>query len=117
MSDEEFTGDGSMAATAAAGATTAVTNVSIKLPPFWLSNPEVWFAQVEAHFTTPHITAQKTRSDYVIASLSPEVATEVRDLILKPPTDTPYTILKENLSSAQPPLSSAAYSNSSMLRN
>jgi hypothetical protein len=41
------------------------------------------------------LTDQKTRFDYVIASLSPEVATEVRDFILKPPNDTPYTVLKE----------------------
>lgn len=78
-------------------ATAAVANVSVKLPPFWPSDPEVWFAQVEAHFTTRRITTQKTRFEYVIASLSPEVATEVRDLILKPPEGTPYTVLKEQL--------------------
>ena len=33
----------------------------------------------------------------MIASLSPEVATEIRDLILKPPEATPYTVLKEQL--------------------
>lgn len=82
-------GDGSASAT--------VANVSVKLPPFWPSDPEVWFAQVEAHFTTRRITAQKTKFEYIIASLSPEVATEVRDLILKPPEVDPYSVLKEQL--------------------
>ena len=75
----------------------AVATVSVKLPPFWPSDPEVWFAQVKAHFTSRCITAQHTRFGYVIASLTPEVATEVRDLILKPPDDRPYTVLREKL--------------------
>lgn len=75
----------------------AAANYNIKLPPFWPADPEIWFAQVEAHFTTKKLNAQKPRFDYVVASLSPEIATEVRDLILKPPEDNPYTRLKEQL--------------------
>ena len=79
-------------------ATTAtLATVSVKLPPFWPSDPEIWLAQVEATFTTRRITSEKTRFDYVIASLSPEVATKIRDLILKPPETTPYKVLKEQL--------------------
>lgn len=83
----------------AASGPPAVATVSVKLSPFWPSEVELWFAQVEAHFTTRCIMAQFTRFDYVIDSLTPEVAAEVHvcDLILKPPEDQPYTALREQL--------------------
>ena len=71
--------------------------VSLKLPLFWPADPTVWFLQVEAQFTLKGIVQQHTRFDHVIAVLTPEVATEVRDIILNPPEDTPYDLLKATL--------------------
>ena len=71
--------------------------ISVKLPPFWPSDPQLWFAHVQAQFSTRKIMNQRTMFHYVIASLALEFAAEIRDLILTPPAETPYDILKETL--------------------
>ena len=75
----------------------AVHAVALKLPPFWPNDPVVWFAQVEAQFLTRNITSQSTQFAYVISSLPPEIAQEIRDLLLSPPSDHPYDTLKSEL--------------------
>ena len=81
-------------APAVAEAAPSLAAVSLKPPPFWPADPEVWFAQVKAQFTTKRITGQRTMFDYIVSSLNHEFATEVRDLLLRPPTDDPYATLK-----------------------
>ena len=75
----------------------AVSAVSLKLPPFWPGDPELWFAQVEVQFALRGITAQTTKFSYVMASLTQEYAHEVRDVLSHPPTDDPFTHLKQQL--------------------
>ena len=70
---------------------------NLKLPPFWPSDPELWFAQVEDQFACQHITSQRSMFNYIVSSLTPEFAVEVWDLLLKPPADNPYNQLKEQL--------------------
>ena len=61
-----------------------VAAIQLKLPPFWPKDPELWFAQTEAQFTTRGITVFHTKFNYIVASLLPEFITEVRDLLLRP---------------------------------
>ena len=58
-----------------------VPAIAIKLPPFWPSDPNIWFMQVEAQFTTQGINNQRTMFKYIVA-LSPDTATEICYLIL-----------------------------------
>ena len=71
--------------------------VSIKLPPFWPADSQLWLMQVEAQFAIRNIVSQQTKFYHIVGSLSPEVATEVRDIILHPDADAPYDKLKEAL--------------------
>ena len=66
----------------------SIGTVNLKIPPFWPTNTQVWLAQVEAQFTTQGITQQWTKYDHIVASLAPEYATEIRNLILHPPEET-----------------------------
>jgi len=70
--------------------------VSLKLPDFWPSDPELWFAQAEALFTAQNITQEKTKFGHVVRVLPARYASEVRDIILRPP-EQPYKVLKAEL--------------------
>ena len=71
--------------------------VSLKLPTFWTSQPEVWFAQAEAQFNLRGITTDDTKYFYVLAALDQQTATRLLDLISQPPADNKYRTLKDRL--------------------
>ena len=57
----------------------------------------VWFTQVEAQITTWENILQRTKFDHIVTSLLPKFVTEIRDIIFRPPADSPYDTLKEQL--------------------
>lgn len=76
---------------------TEIAAVALKLPPFWSADPQVWFAQVESQFVTRKIINQDTKFHNIVASLPPEVAVDIRDLIIQKPVHNAYDELKDKL--------------------
>nr|XP_018901078.1 PREDICTED: uncharacterized protein LOC109033098 [Bemisia tabaci] len=70
---------------------------NIKLPPFNLEKPQLWFSQVESVFTVWNISNEMMRYSLVSSQLETRVANEVEDILVSPPTDTPYSKLKAEL--------------------
>ncbi|XP_064470097.1 uncharacterized protein LOC135384843 [Ornithodoros turicata] len=56
-------------------------HIAVRLPPFWHRSPFIWFQQVEAQFLLAGITNQLTRYRHIVASLPPEVAMDISDVI------------------------------------
>ena len=77
-------------------ATATTYAISPKLPDFWPSDPELWFAQVEALFEAQNITQEKTKFAHVVRVLPARYASEVRDITLHP-SEQPYKTIKEEL--------------------
>ena len=74
-----------------------VAAYAVKIPPFWPSDPMLWCTQVESQLKLQGITAQLMKFHHVLANLSQEIATEIRDLLMNLPTENPYDVLKETL--------------------
>ncbi|XP_023227792.1 uncharacterized protein LOC111634858 [Centruroides sculpturatus] len=74
-----------------------IAKVSVKPPPFWRANPEIWFKQMESQFSLAGITMEVTKFHHVVSALQPEELAVVADIILNPPVDKPYEALKARL--------------------
>ena len=71
--------------------------VALKLPPFWISQPRVWFQQAEAQFALRKITADDTKYFNVVAALDQETASRLIDFLKNPPEEDRYGSIKKRL--------------------
>lgn len=75
---------------------TSPTQASLRVElPVYSPSVQIWFAQLDAIFQARHITTQQTKFAYVLEKIPAEVASEVSDILLRPPKDKPYDILKD----------------------
>ncbi|GBL80781.1 hypothetical protein AVEN_26220-1 [Araneus ventricosus] len=73
---------------------------AVVIPPFIQPDPELWFHMLESTFelaSPKPITESKTKYNYVVAHLPPEIATVVRGVIIQPDPSDPYTDLKSKI--------------------
>ena len=59
--------------------------VSVKLPPFTESNPELWFGKAEAQFVLRGIKDDTTKFYHLYANLTEKAMNEIENLLLDPP--------------------------------
>jgi len=72
--------------------------ISIRLPPFWPEEPELWFAQLEGRqLAVSGITRDEERYAFALSKLEPKQAREVKDIITNPPVHGKYDALKRAL--------------------
>jgi hypothetical protein len=51
-----------------------LARVSVKIPPVWRKNIQVWFLQIEAQFSKAGITNENAKFNHVVGSLGTDVA-------------------------------------------
>ncbi len=58
-----------------------VNTVAVKLPKFWMVDPNTWFSQAEASFHRSNVTTSYTKYDHMLMKLECDVVMSVRDLV------------------------------------
>ena len=78
------------------GVSRAKTTVrsSLKIPDFVPDDPELWISQLEIQFEAAEISSQRDKFVHLASNLPPTLALEVRDILIHPPQDRPYDILR-----------------------
>lgn len=87
-------------ATSQAQQSVSINAVSLKLPEFWPTDPELWFTRIEAQFAIRNISSDDTKFNYVVGTLDNNTATEVKPLLIAPPSESKYESVKAALISA-----------------
>ena len=55
--------------------------VRLKLPPFWIENPEIWFFQIEAQFFNERVRSETSKFNQLVANLEPKFLENIWDII------------------------------------
>lgn len=86
-----------MASEDSASASASEHRVTVKVPTFMPSDPELWFCMLESSFDCAGVSSDEIKFGYVLSGLDERYAREVRDIIVKPKEDRTYNVLKSEL--------------------
>ncbi|GFU75342.1 hypothetical protein TNCV_3510271 [Trichonephila clavipes] len=73
---------------------------AVVIPRFIQRDPALWFYMIESTFelaSPKPITESKTKYNYAVSHLPPDIATVVRDVIIQPDISDPYSELKAKI--------------------
>lgn len=70
--------------------------VSVKIPPFWVDKPEIWFYQIEAQFNINGIKNEDTKFNYIVSQMEPKYIDTIWDIITDK-AENKYSLAKERL--------------------
>ncbi|XP_067205350.1 uncharacterized protein [Linepithema humile] len=74
-----------------------ISQVAVRVPPFWPEEPELWFAQLEGQFLLGGIMQDATKYAYAISQIDTKHAREIKDVITSPPANGKYETVKNAL--------------------
>lgn len=72
-----------------------ISRVSVKVPPFWAEQPEIWFVQIESQFSINSITSDQTKFNTVVGHMESRILSQVSDAVVNPPDTDKYGNLKK----------------------
>ncbi len=72
-----------------------ISAISPKIPNLWLENMEMWLTIIDSQCVTRSITQELTKFHYVVGVLTPDIADRLQHIICKPPSEKPYTALRQ----------------------
>ncbi|GFU54985.1 uncharacterized protein NPIL_505081 [Nephila pilipes] len=72
-----------------------ITHVAVKPSPFWKHKSALWFVRLETQFDLAKISLNTTNFNYVLSAVDSDILDSVSDLVLKPPENGRYEVLKK----------------------
>ncbi|CAH8602890.1 unnamed protein product [Schistosoma mattheei] len=75
--------------------TPSVRSINVTIPPFKVTDPQLWFTRLEHYFVANRVHTQRDKFGHASSLLPDEVADNVREILIKPDIEKPYDALKQ----------------------